>query len=270
MRDSILEADSIVAHDRLVVAWLTSVGQTDRAMFMRQIGFKSRILGLHGYAAVKAGAASFDGLICPDNSVVKAGALTVHSTPEQLALALSRYLVSGGQFVEKAATAAITFTAAHVVSANCFGVITVQIDNAGTLSTLVPGATQTTPMAYASANEALAAMVPAAAGKLKIAHILIDAKTASAWTANTDDMTAASDLDAITITMVAAAPRFTTGATNFTAFKSVAATMAATTPPLLGNKNDYLILLYTTDGTGALTGPTLTVTLRPRPLGGES
>lgn len=264
-----LETDSAVAPSRLVVPLVAAVSQTDRPFYMRQFGYKTRALGLHGFCSVKAGAASFDAVLCPDNSVVKAGALTVHSTPEQLALALSRYLI-GGTYLEKAAATGLTFSAAHVVSANCFGIITVQITDTGTVSTKVPVATPTTAMTYASANEALAAVAAADSGKLKIAHILIDAKTGSAWTANTDDMTAASDLDAITITMVAAVARLTTAATNFTAMKTVDATLSATVTARKGKINDYLILLYTTDGSGALTNGVVTCSIRPRPLGGES
>lgn len=99
----------------------------------------------------------------------------------------------GGNVYTKAATDNLTFTAAHVVTAEKFGVILIQIDAAGTISTKVPGATQ----AYNTGPLALAALPSPDSGKCALGYITIEAD-AGDWTANTDDMTDASDLTAAT------------------------------------------------------------------------
>jgi hypothetical protein len=70
---------------------------------------------------------------------------------------------------------------------------------AGVISTKIPGATQTTTMAYDTAALALAALPAVTAGNVAIGYIEI-ANNAGTWTANTDDMTAASDVTSATFT----------------------------------------------------------------------
>lgn len=84
----------------------------------------------------------------------------------------------------KAATDALTFTAAHVISANKFGVVLVQINGAGTVSTKVP----LTPQIYDDAPTALAALPSADANNVALGYIAI-ANNAVDWTANTSNMT---------------------------------------------------------------------------------
>lgn len=102
------------------------------------------------------------------------------------------YLISGVQY-SKAATDNLTFTLAHVVTALKHGIILVQINAAGTVSTKVPAATQ----AYDTAALALAALPAVDAGNVALGYITIEAD-AGDWTANTDDMTDGSDLTAAT------------------------------------------------------------------------
>jgi len=103
------------------------------------------------------------------------------------------YVIDGVTY-HKAAGYAQAFTAAHLVSINCWGSILLQIDAAGTFTTIVTGATQTTTMAYANQAAALAAVPAPTAGSIPVATIIIEAD-ASTWTANTDDLVAASDLE---------------------------------------------------------------------------
>jgi hypothetical protein len=105
-----------------------------------------------------------------------------------------KYQISGVDY-EKAATDNLTFSAAHAVAANKFGIILVQINAAGAISTKVPGATQN----YDDAPTALAALPAADAGKIAIGRIAIAAGGAQ-WDANTDDMTNGSDLTTATFT----------------------------------------------------------------------
>lgn len=89
----------------------------------------------------------------------------------------------------------IAFTAAHPVTADKWGAILIQINAAGTISTKISGATQTTTQTYTTSAEARAALPAPTAGSVAIGVLVIEAKNA-AWTANTDDIVAGSDLEA--------------------------------------------------------------------------
>jgi hypothetical protein len=103
----------------------------------------------------------------------------------------------GGVAYQKAATTGISFTAAHVVTLETFGIILIQIDAAGAISTVVPAATPTTAMEFASAALAIAALPAADEGNVALGYIVIEADTGD-WTANTDDLTDAGDLTSAT------------------------------------------------------------------------
>lgn len=98
------------------------------------------------------------------------------------------YLVNGISKT-KAATDNLTFTAAHVITASKFGIILVQINAAGTVSTKVP----VSPQAYNDAPTALAALPAVDAGNVALGYIAIE-NNAVDWTANTDDLTNGSDV----------------------------------------------------------------------------
>jgi len=78
----------------------------------------------------------------------------------------------------KAATDNLTFTAAHVITASKFGIILIQINAAGTVSTKVPLATQ----AYANAAAALLVLPTADAGNVALGYCAIE-NNAGDWTA---------------------------------------------------------------------------------------
>lgn len=127
------------------------------------------------------------------NGLLAIGTLAIHATPEQFKTTTTAYYRIGSIQYSKAATTALTFSTGHVVSASKFGVILVQINAAGTVSTKVPLATQ----AYNSAPLALAALPAADTGNVALGYIAIAAKAAT-WTANTDDLTDGSDLTTAT------------------------------------------------------------------------
>ncbi len=131
------------------------------------------------------------------SGVLQHGTLAIDVVPEKFKTTTIAYWRRGGIQFTKAATTALVFTAAHVVTANKFGIVLVQINDAGTISTKTPGATQTTAMAYDSAPLALAALPAVDAGNVALGYIAI-ANNAGTWTANTDDLTAASDITSAT------------------------------------------------------------------------
>lgn len=124
--------------------------------------------------------------------------LAVGSTAEQVKTDTFYYRIADTNYAKTTVAAGETFTAAHVVSATKFGVILMYIDASGTLVSQVPLATQE----YDTAAEAHAAADAWHAGHYfaslcYIGRILINAD-AGDWTANTDDLTDASDLTTAT------------------------------------------------------------------------
>jgi hypothetical protein len=131
------------------------------------------------------------------NGVLQAAGLAKDATAEKFKTTATLYWRRLGIQFSKTAATALTFTANHVVTASKFGIILVQVSDTGTISTKVPGATQTTAMAYATAAAALAALPDPDAGNTPIGYIAIAAKAAT-WTANTDDLTDGSDVTTAT------------------------------------------------------------------------
>lgn len=127
------------------------------------------------------------------NGLLAIGTLAKDATAEKFKTTTRSVIRYNGETAGKAAETAVVFTAAHVVSATKFGVILIQRTPAGVTSTKVPGATQ----AYNTAPLALAALPTADAGNVAIGYIAIAAGAAD-WTANTDDLTNASDLTTAT------------------------------------------------------------------------
>lgn len=123
------------------------------------------------------------------NAVLVDGNLAISAVPEKFKTTQTLCVTINGISVTKAATDNLVFTAAHIVSATKFGVVLIQINAAGTISTKVP----LTPQIYNDAPTALAALPAADAGNVAIGYIAI-AADAGDWVANTDDMTNGSDL----------------------------------------------------------------------------
>jgi hypothetical protein len=127
------------------------------------------------------------------NGLLAIATLAIDAVPEKFKTTTTAYYrIAGVQYTKTAATA-IAFSAAHVITALKFGIVLVQIDAAGTVTTKVPAATPTTAMAYDTAALALAALPAPDAGNVALGHIAIEAGAAN-WDAITDDLTDASDV----------------------------------------------------------------------------
>jgi vacuolar-type H+-ATPase subunit F/Vma7 len=127
------------------------------------------------------------------NGLVSHGTILISGTAEKFKTTTPTCIrISGVPYV-KPATDALVFSAAHIVTALKYGVILIQQNAAGTISSKVPSSTQ----AYDSAPLALAALPTADSGNVALGYITISAGAAN-WDANTDDMTDASDLTAAT------------------------------------------------------------------------
>ena len=141
--------------------------------------------------------------------VITTPTLAIGSTAERFSNVLFYYRIDNTNYNKAAVAAGSTFTAAHVIgdgASALWGCIDIYINAAGTMVTKVP----LTPQIYTTAALAHAA---ADAAKLTqytsdlcyVGRILINSDTTT-WTANTDDMTAASDLT--TATFLSAIPSF--------------------------------------------------------------
>jgi hypothetical protein len=130
----------------------------------------------------------------PDRITPTAALLAIDATATKFKLITNTvtYYVGGTAYTKAPATA-ILFSAAHVVSASKFGVVLVQVDTAGVVTTKVPLATQ----AYTTAALALAALPAPDAGNVALGYIAIAAGV-GAWTANTSDLTNGSGLTTAT------------------------------------------------------------------------
>lgn len=129
-----------------------------------------------------------------DGVLTKAG-LDVGATPEEVETNAAIVYRIGGELFSAAIDSGFAFSAAHVVTAEKFGAVLVQVDASGTFATKVGEATQTTAMAYDSADEAVAALPDPDADHVAVGHIIIEADSGN-WVANTDSLT--DDLEDVT------------------------------------------------------------------------
>lgn len=140
--------------------------------------------------------------------VISDPVLAIGSTAERVANGAFDFLIKETSYSKAAVAAGSVFTAAHVISASSWGVILIYINAAGLIITTVPLATQ----AYASAALAQTAADTQQvidlgdSSKCYIGRILINSD-GTTWTANTDDMTDASDL--VTATFISETSTFT-------------------------------------------------------------
>lgn len=194
-------------------------------------------------------------------AVASSPTLAIDSTPEDFQLAAFVARVNG-KWVEKGAATGVSFTAAHVVTALKHGIIAIQMDSAGTVTTKVPAATPTTAMAYDTAAAALAALPAADSGKLRIGYILIEAGAAD-WDGNTDDLVAESDVAAVTFASTAVdVVSALSAAFSPVAMELASATVLTTAAAIDRTGQKDIVALVTTDGTAAITNGHLEVQYR--------
>lgn len=126
-----------------------------------------------------------------DSGLRKAPGLAVDAVPEKFKTTGTAYYRLSSTDYEQVAVTAQVFSSAHNVTANKWGAILVMMNSSGTVSTKVVA----TPQAYNDEASAIAALPSADSGKVAIGYITINNDTGT-WVANTDDLTAGSDLTA--------------------------------------------------------------------------
>lgn len=131
------------------------------------------------------------------------GTITISATAEKFKTTTTLSFLKAGLRGTKAATDNLVFSAADTINVGAaagqfWGGWLVTYDGTSAFATQRPSADQV----YASEAAALAAAraLTPAAGTVKVGYITVQSKTNIAWTANTDDMTVASDCAARTFT----------------------------------------------------------------------
>ena len=115
------------------------------------------------------------------------------STTDRVATSAFNFMIKGVSYTSAAEAAGHEFSAAHTITATKYGVIIMYIDAAGTISSVVPLATQE--YASAAAAHTAADALPVSPNKCLVGRILIQADAGN-WVGNTDDFS--SDLTSAT------------------------------------------------------------------------
>lgn len=182
-----------------------------------------------------------------DNQSFAKGTIAIDAVPEKYKTTTTMWYTIDGVSYEKTAVTAQVFSAAHVVTASKFGIILLQIDSAGAITTKVPAATPTTAMAYETANAALAALPSPDSARAYFGYILIGAKAAT-WTANTDDMTPASDLTSVVFGDAAE------GTIKHTEYVVQTASLGDNSDGIRFGRAKSIVAVLAASGTGAMIG----------------
>lgn len=128
------------------------------------------------------------------DGIINATALSVGTTPEQVASTAFQYKIDGVTYHKAAVAAGTAFTAADTINTGAaagffWGIWAVQVDSAGTISTKSPASDQT----YTTEALAIAALPAADAGNVVIGYVTVKTLEDVDWVAQTDDLTDASD-----------------------------------------------------------------------------
>lgn len=275
IRDRKLLPVSKVAEHLLTIPVATATSNTATPFFLFRPGYYFKFAGLGVGNRAEAGAVTLDArIVRGDGPVSNPNLRTDGSEPEDYESDAFTYAINGVLY-QKALVDGGDFTAAHVVTAEKFGVILFQIATNGTISTKVPAATATTAMAFESYDEAVRNLPAPDASNAPIGYLVIEADSGN-WTANTDsltdDLTEATWVNGPLTYYAGEVPVLSPMSAPVAAVSGayVEGTVSTTDSDLIGDENDLIVLTFTTDGSGALTAGSAVLRLRPYPLNGES
>ena len=138
------------------------------------------------------------------DAVINPTTLSKGSTPENVATTAFQFRIDGVTATKAAVAAGTAFTGGTInVGATAgffYGGWVFQVNASGTISALPTTGNQV----YTTAAAALAAAqaVTPTTAYVAIGYVVVQTKTGAAWTAGTDDLTPASDCEAVTYTSV--------------------------------------------------------------------
>lgn len=264
-RDQNIDANSLIVRRSMSASLAPAISLTNECIWLYRAPHDLHIIGAQVYARVVAAVVALRLYRATDTQIVLPGLLAIDATPEKFKLITNTIVATvAGVVIRKAPTTANVFSAAYTVNLAAgagtahWGAFVVQVNASGTVSTKAVSADQD----YATEAIAISHLPAADAGKVAVAYITVQAKTGGlAWTATTDDLTPTSDCTTAHFYNTAAGPTVTSSITPVTA-DSVDATMTAGNGDLAEDEN--LLVLVTTDGSGALTDGRLTIDYRAR------
>ena len=133
------------------------------------------------------------------DSIINATTLSVGSTAENVATTAFQFRIDGVTVAKAAVAAGTALTAATInvgtATGDYWGGFALQITSAGVISSKAAAADQV--LTTEGAARVAAMEITADAGNVIIGWFTVEANTDSAWTAGTDDLTAASDCQAV-------------------------------------------------------------------------
>lgn len=194
-----LISTSAMAEDITFEGSAISAGTSQRAGGFHIVHFEIEPIGITEVSAAKImmqGSPNNDGSV---SGAITSPGMAIGSTAERVANALFYYLISDGavlfpegvNYSKAAVVAGSVFSSAHAISASKYGAINIYINAAGAISSTVPLATQAYDTALLAITAANAMTVPR--NRIQIGLIVIQ-NDGDLWTANTDDLTDASDV----------------------------------------------------------------------------
>lgn len=270
--DNIAGSDPI--HRKIIVAALvTAVSQTGVPFFAVKPDLDSGYVveGVSGYARTLAGSVTANVInVRNGTGIITVGGLAITAAAEKFKTAAASFYAVAGVLKTKAATDNLVFSSAYTVNlaagatTNHWGAFLVQINAAGTISTKAVSADQD----YATEALAVAALPDPDAAQVALGYITIRSKASAAWTANTDDMTDASDVttadfyDTAPLTVLA-------DPITFVSLTDVEGVLETPYRTLSGLSSGLLYAVFTSDGTGVLTNGHLKITIRAAGLSDE-
>lgn len=238
-----------------------AVALTNKTIRLIKMDHKEKFLGANVYCRAITVDATVDLRLVGLCDRIIPAILAIDAVPEKFKLITNTVeFTLDGVVKSKAPATAIAFSAAHVITANKWGAILVQIAANGTVSTKVAAS----PQAYASEAEALAALPDADASRTALGYIMIN-NNAGDWTAQTDDMTDASDVTTATFNNYGVRAPLT-GAITPLALQVVDGVVSETSADINILEDDMIAVIATTDADAALTDGALEIVTRSRTL----
>jgi len=134
----------------------------------------------------------------PGSALRAVGTLAVSATAEKFKTTTTATFVIAGATLTKAATDLLVFSGSYTINTaaavgDFWGAFLVQVNAAGTISTKAVSTDQ----AYTTEALAIAALPSVDSGNAVLGYITVQANSDVDWEANTDDLTAASDCQAV-------------------------------------------------------------------------
>lgn len=261
IKDYHLDPNNVVVRQRISTFVNPTTGLTNAVLrLIKATDNAILVLAMRAYARLVTANISFSAAISGTDGLLIGTTLAQDATAAKFkTMTTTAVYLAAGVVKTKAPAAALVFSHADTINAGAaggmfWGAWLVQVDAAGTVTTKSFAADQT----FSSQAAAVASLPVADAGKPALGYIVLQSKAGVTWTANASGITA--DSNAVTfVSYVARTP--VTAALVPLAGQTVDAAMYAggDLTQLRAEVGEYIAILCTTDGTGAVTDAEVTI-----------